>query len=151
MNELAVENLKSSFALVFAEKAQLAERFYAHLFDQLPGVRPLFTGDEGRQREMFGSMLVSSMRAMAEPGGIETQLDILRRSHARLGLTPSQLEAGANALMAALIEVMGHQLSDDEKSAWAEAIVLLVQAMAPPGGKFDGPDQTAIQMYLSSR
>lgn len=151
MNELAVENLKRSFAQVFAKKAQLTERFYTHLFDQLPEVRPLFTGDEGRQREMFGSMLVSSMRALAEPGGIEAQLDMLRRSHARLGLTAGQLEAGANALMAALIEVLGDQLSDEEVSAWAEAIVLLVQAMAPPDEEVKEPDQTAIQMYLSSR
>lgn len=151
MDDLAVKCLQDSFVKVFARKALLADRFYEHLFAQVPDARAMFTREMGHQREMFASMLTSSMRAMTDPEGMEEKVALLRGSHAQLGLTSAQLDAGANALMASLLEVMGDQLSDDEKSAWAKAIVLLMRAMAPPDSNWDGPDQTDMQMYFISR
>ena len=151
MDGLAVKCLQDSFVKVFARKSRLADRFYAHLFHQAPETRAMFTREMGHQREMFASMLTSSVRAMADPDAMEGKIRSLRQSHAQLGLTPAQLDAGSNALMASLLEVVGDQLTDDEKSAWAKAIVLVMRAMAPPESGWDGPDQTARQMYFISR
>lgn len=151
LDDFDVKRLQGSFPRVFARKAQLAERFYAYLFDQLPEVKPLFSAGMSRQREMFSAMLASSVQALSDPEETSEKIRYLRASHARLELTPAQLQAGANALMGALLEVLGEELSDEEVSSWARAIVLLVRAMAPPDSEWEGPDQTDMQMYFISR
>ena len=151
MEDPAVKDLQGSIAKIFVRKAQLAERFYFHLFEQMPEVKPMFTSDMMRQREMFAAMLVSSMQTLSDPDRLEEKMQFLRISHARLGLTADQLAKGANALMAALIEVMGEALSEVERVAWARAIVHLMRAMAPPGSDLELSDQTDMQIYFISR
>lgn len=121
--------VKSSFARVFARKAELADRFYCHLFEALPDARQLFKGDFVAQKEMFASVLAASLRSLSDPPGFEALGRQLARSHARFQLTAEQMKCAANALVAALDDVMADDLSADEIQAWSAAFNRLTEMM----------------------
>lgn len=129
MKSQQVALVQSSFARVFARKAELADRFYDHLFEALPEAKSLFRGDFIAQKEMFASVLASSLRSLSDPSGFEVLGQQLARSHARFRLTSAQMISAANALVAALEDVVADDLNADEIAAWSEAFTRLTEMM----------------------
>lgn len=131
MQRLQTQQVQVSFTRVFARKAVVAERFYHHLFAELPEVEPLFKEDFSRQRDMFETMLARTVRELAKPGGLQDISEYLLKTHASFQLTSEQLEAGGRAFAAALEDSFGEDFSFEEKAAWEEAISRLICGMSP--------------------
>ena len=122
--------VQRSFARVFARKAHLADRFYHHLFRGNPKARALFGGNMSRQKEMFTTMLTSSVRSMSDSDSFDALADRLADSHARFHLTQEDLSVAVQALIGALRDVLGNELSEQEAQAWQQAITRLTRMMA---------------------
>lgn len=131
MENIQVQQIQASFTRVFARKAAVAERFYHHLFTELPEVKPLFKGDFSRQRDMFEAMLARTVRELTKPGGLQDISEYLIKTHANLQLTDEQLKAGGKAFAAAIEDALGEEISQSEKAAWEEAILRLTCSMNP--------------------
>ncbi len=123
--------IQASFARVFARKAELADHFFHHLFQALPEAEGWFNNDIVKQKEMFSTMLASSMQALSDAERFQTLGAELAQKHAGLGLTTAHLKATETALMQALNETSGSGLSAEETAAWQAAISQLTQMMAP--------------------
>lgn len=132
MNTQQIKLIQSGFARVFARKGELTERFYSHLFQNLPEVEALFHKDFAKQKEMFATMLASTVRGLGDGDSFQRFGESLAQSHARFNLTSRHLDGAAQSLMAALRDVMGERLSPAEDAAWREAITRLTGMMAPP-------------------
>ncbi|NDW46191.1 globin domain-containing protein [Ruegeria sp. PrR005] len=132
MTDDQIRLVQSSFARVFARKADLTERFYHHLFRELPESRQLFKGDFPVQKEMFASMLAATVRGMSDAKNFQVLGHGLARSHARFNLNRADLKKAARALQAALSDVMADGLSPEETAAWNEAVAQLMDMLAAP-------------------
>ncbi|SPJ30430.1 globin domain-containing protein [Falsiruegeria mediterranea] len=129
MDSSDIALVQSSFARVFARKAELTDRFYKHLFACMPEVEPLFRGDFVKQKEMFATMLASTVRSLSNYHSFTQLAQILAQSHARFELTEAQMTNAAQSLMAALHDVMAGKLTPEEKAAWTRAITKLTSMM----------------------
>ncbi|WP_406645908.1 globin domain-containing protein [Aliisedimentitalea scapharcae] len=133
MDVPSIQLVQNSFSKAFARKAELADRFYHHLFQVVPEARGLFQKDFFHQKEMFTTMLTSTVRSMSDQKSFADLGDRLAVSHARFGVAPAQYHAAANALIAALRDTLGDDLTREEEAAWTQAIDTLTSQMAGPG------------------
>lgn len=129
MDSTDIALVQSSFARIFARKAELTDRFYAHLFARMPEVEQLFSGDFRKQKEMFSSMLASTVRSLSDYDTFAQLAQNLAQSHARFHLSEEHMENAAQSLVAALHEVMEGKLSPEEEAAWTRAITKLSSVM----------------------
>ncbi|WP_240336764.1 globin domain-containing protein [Tropicibacter sp. Alg240-R139] len=107
----------------------MADRFYAHLFTRMPEVESLFRGDFVKQKEMFATMLASTVRSLSNYESFSQLAQMLVQSHARFALSEVQMTNAAHSLEAALHDVMEGKLTPEEESAWTRAIVKLTSTM----------------------
>lgn len=132
METLTIQHIQGSFSRIYSRKAALAERFYFHLFENLPEVKPLFKGDFSKQKDMFEAMLGRAVRELSAPNGLEGISGTLLKTHSQFQFSSKQLEAGGHAFMAALHDTFGEDLTKEEAAAWEEAIMRLMRGMLPP-------------------
>lgn len=129
MDSSDIALVQASFARIFARKAELTDRFYAHLFARMPEVESLFRGDFIKQKEMFATMLASTARSLSSYDSFAQLAGTLASSHARFKLSEAQMTNAAQSLEAALHEVMEGKLTSEEEAAWTRAIVKLTSTM----------------------
>jgi|GEM_PF-1404074 len=122
MDPRDVDEMRSSFPTIFARKAELADRFYSHLFVHLPEVESLFGDDFSKQKEMFAAMLTYCLKGVANSQSLPQARAGLVRVHARFNLGPREMELAGKAVMAALEDVLGNDLSTKQREIWEQAI-----------------------------
>ena len=61
------ERILEAAAAIFARKADLAERFYVHLFTRLPEARAMFRGNFVKQKAMLMGMIAACVRKLDDP------------------------------------------------------------------------------------
>jgi nitric oxide dioxygenase len=136
MGQNFISLIQDSFANVFRHKGELAERFYHHLFTALPEARGMFRNDFFHQKEMFVMMLASTVRSLSSEESFEALGDRLARQHASFGVSSDQYQAATDALVSAMKDVLGEDLSQEEEQAWKMAISRLTRKMArDPAGQ----------------
>ncbi len=123
-------NVEGSFARVFAQKAELAVRFYEHLFRLAPEVEALFHKEMFVQREMFSYILVLVARHIYQPDKMSDIADRLAQMHRGTNVSAKQFALAEQALFAAFEEVFDDELSAEEWRDWQAAIRVLVSRMA---------------------
>ncbi|OIQ40331.1 MAG: hypothetical protein BM558_11495 [Roseobacter sp. MedPE-SW] len=124
-----VDEMRSSFSTIFARKAELAERFYSHLFVHLPEVEELFGDDFSKQKEMFASMLTYCLKGVANSQSMPHAQAGLIKIHARFNLGSREMELAGKAVMAALEDVLGNDLSPKQRAVWEQAISGVMQLL----------------------
>lgn len=125
-----IDELQSSFSAVFAQKADLAERFYHHLFVLLPEVKPLFGADFLKQKEMFASILTSCLKGMVSNQNLSDVSNTLTRVHAEFDLGPREMDLAGQAMMAAFKDILGQDLTPTQSAAWQKAADRVMGMMA---------------------
>jgi len=107
MKSLDIDLVQSSFAAIYARKAEIAERFYIHLFVLMPEAKAMFGDEFSKQKEMFASMLTYCIKGLADQSSLGHASSNLAKTHARFNLGTREADIAGNALMAALEDVMG--------------------------------------------
>ncbi|WP_291729319.1 globin domain-containing protein [Leisingera sp. F5] len=124
-----VQHVQQSFAGVFARKADLAERFYVHLFTRLPEARGMFHGNFVKQKAMLMAMIAACVRNLDDPRTLAELSSQLHQAHTHLQLGARESEAAKRALIAALRDVLGPALDPETETAWTSAINQVAGAM----------------------
>lgn len=125
-----IHSVQQSFAGVYARKADLAERFYVHLYARLPEARAMFKNDFVKQKSMLTAMVASCVKNLGDRRTLEGLGDQLHRVHSHLNLSVRQTDAAKRALIAALRDVLGPDLDPETEAAWSRAISLVTGTMA---------------------
>lgn len=128
-----VEEMQSSFSKIYARKAELAERFYVHLFVLLPEVEHLFGNDFSKQKEMFASMLTYCLKGVTNNQSMIHTGISLAKTHARYRLGPREIELAGKAVIAALQDVLGDDLTQAQGEVWEQAITGVMQLLLSEG------------------
>jgi hemoglobin-like flavoprotein len=109
-------------AAVSDRPAELAERFYHHLFLLAPALRDMFPADMTAQNERLSRALFDAVRALVDPernaARMEANLHRLGLDHARrYGVRPEHYPYVGHALVRAVHDVSG-DWSASTSSAW---------------------------------
>ncbi|MCU0564974.1 MAG: globin domain-containing protein [Oculatellaceae cyanobacterium Prado106] len=141
---LSVEVLERSFALVKDRGEAFSEQFYATLFLDYPGVKPLFAhtrlAEQGKK--LFAS-LVLVVDSLRKPEALESALKGLGTRHIQYGVLPQHYPMVGNSLLKTLAWALDDHWTPEVQQAWVEAYGGVSQLM------LEGADYPAEDLKLS--
>jgi nitric oxide dioxygenase len=127
--------IEATLPVVADHIEEIARRFYAHLFQNHPG---LFDGvfNRGNQAEgtqqvaLAGSVAVFASALVQKPEQTpEHLLSRVAHKHASLGITPEQYEIVHDNLFWAIVDVLGDAVTPEVAAAWDEVYWLMAYAL----------------------
>lgn len=121
--------VRHSFARVQPAAQLAASRFYAHLFEAHPELRPLFKGDLQAQGAKLMEMLATAIDLLTRPWGLAPVLRRLGERHAGYGVQPGHYRAVGTALIKALQDTLGPEFGPEERRAWGHVYGRISEAM----------------------
>jgi len=127
--------IEATLPVVADNIREIAQRFYAHLFDQHP---ELFDGvfNRGNQAEgtqqvaLAGSVAAFASALVKDPEQLpEHLLSRIAHKHASLGITPAQYDVVHDNLFWAIVDVLGDAVTPEVAAAWDEVYWLMAYAL----------------------
>jgi hemoglobin-like flavoprotein len=119
---LNIELLETSFAAVAPKADELADRFYARLFEKYPSVKPLFENTNlDNQKKQLVAALVLVVENLRNPEALGEAIKALGLRHIDYGAQREHYPAVGENLLATLAEVAGELWNDEMQNAWADA------------------------------
>jgi nitric oxide dioxygenase len=126
--------IEATLPVVGAHIQQIAERFYAHLFAEHPG---LLDGTFNRGNQLEGSQQQALALAVAAFAGSlmdgaavpEKLLSRIAHKHASLGIRADQYQVVHDHLMWAIGDVLGDAVTPEIARAWDEVYWLMADAL----------------------
>ena len=144
MNEEQVTQIRNSFARIDGRAELVALLFYKRLFELAPHLQRLFLGDIEIQSRKFMQMVRTAVLLADAPALLIPTLKSLGRRHALYGVTDEQYRTTGRALLWALGETLGSDLSIRELNAWSAFYDFLAATMQ------DGTSFGEIESQVSS-
>lgn len=127
MNYRDIEDIQVSFSAAYARKAELRERFYHHFFRLLPEMKSLFADDHSKQNEAFASMLTCCFKSMVTLNRPMHACHNLAKTYSHIRFGQPEAEGASIALMAALEDVMGNDLTETQSAIWQRAMARVMR------------------------
>lgn len=121
--------VQESFALVEPIAEQAAELFYGRLFEIAPQLRALFKGDMAEQQRKLMAVLKVAVAGLDDPDKLVPVVQALGRRHADYGVSESDYETVAEALLWTLGQGLGEAFTPEVEAAWAAVYGLLAGVM----------------------
>jgi hemoglobin-like flavoprotein len=142
MSPEQIASIRRSFALVGDRRELVAARFFDHLIESDPSLALRLPADRGVHAGLLGEALAVAVGALDDVDRLLVVLRELGAVHAAHDVRWSEYQAGRTALLLALSDVLGSELSVADAAAWALAYNLLVEAMQQAGEPVSVPEPT---------
>ncbi|GAA4640096.1 hypothetical protein GCM10023196_104240 [Actinoallomurus vinaceus] len=123
------QRLKDNFALVAAHGIDVAEYFYADLFERNPSYRSLFPASMARQQQVLLEALAQIVSLVDDPERLVPYVQGLGRSHAGFGVTPQHYPEVGASLVATLKYFSGDAWTAELEKDWVEAYGVVADVM----------------------
>jgi nitric oxide dioxygenase len=127
--------VQATLPVVGANIAEIAERFYDHMFGKHPelldGLFNRGNQAEGAQQQALAGSVASFATALLEtPERVpEKLLSRIAHKHASLGIAPEQYHVVHDNLMWAIVDVLGEAVTPEVAAAWEEVYWLMANAL----------------------
>ena len=108
---------------------ELADKFYAHLFDRHPQIRALFPEDMTEQKKNLIGALVLVVENLRRPDALGKALSDLAIRHIGYGVVRQQYPIVGEILLETLAEVVGDAWNDQLHEVWADAYAAIQQVI----------------------
>jgi Hemoglobin-like flavoprotein len=115
------QRLKENFALVGGHGIEVAEFFYADLFEKNPGVRSLFSATMTAQQEKLLAALSYIVSTVDDTEALVPFLQDLGRQHRGFGAAPEYFPAVGASLLTTLEYFSGDAWTEELAKDWADA------------------------------
>ena len=113
-----------------------AAAFYARLFSQHPGLRPMFLSETGVQSGRLAAELRRIVSALRDPERFARQVRTLGSRHQANGVVPAHYDVVGAVLIETFRDQLGDAFSPELQAAWtvayAHVAALMVAASAEP-------------------
>lgn len=124
-----IDLVQSTWAKVAPSAAQVADLFYARLFNIAPEVRPLFTTDRAEQGKKLTQTLAVAVNGLTKLDTIVGAVQDLGVRHLDYGVVDEHYESVGAALLWTLEEGLGEDFTPEVKEAWTKTYVTLATVM----------------------
>ncbi len=130
MSQTLSDRLTPSWQRLQPRLSELANHFYARLFELDPSVRALFATTDFSQQELkFTASIGRIVDLVGQPERLLPFAAEMGRRHVGYGVADAHYETVGNALLWALDELADNQLTVDDRQAWHEAYALVSAVM----------------------
>ncbi len=129
MEQAMIERLESSFKLLAPRGPELVDRFYAHLFCENPGLRPMFPSDMGEQKKKLLASLVLVISNIRDAGKLEQPLHDLGARHVGFGAQAEHYPVVCDTLVSVMAEMAGKVWNDQLTQDWNGALDFVSSVM----------------------
>ena len=140
MNTQQIEIVQRTFALAAPMADQIADRFYARLFELDPSLRPMFAHSIKQQGEKLMTVLAFAVRGLNQPDQIVPAVQRLGERHVQYGVQTHHYATVGEALLWTLGQVFGPAFTPEVEQAWAAAYALLAGVMQDAAAAVDVRD-----------
>ncbi|MEV5753584.1 globin domain-containing protein [Actinoallomurus sp. NPDC052308] len=123
------QRLKDNFAQVGGHGMDVAEYFYADLFERNPNYRSLFPASMRRQQEVLLGALSQIVSMVDDPERLVPYLQDLGRAHAGFGINPEHYPEVGTSLVATLKYFSGDDWTAELEKDWVEAYGVVSDVM----------------------
>jgi len=130
MTEEQISMVRDSFEQATARREDLAEFFYACLFDLSPGMKALFKENIEGQAQRFIEMVAVVVNGMTTEQTVSRSLEMLGASHRRAEIETSHYAPFGQALVWSLAQTLGTDFTPETRRAWEDWYELVAQTMA---------------------
>ena len=143
---LQIELLETSFEALKPRGDELVEYFYDQLFEQYPGVLPLFAdADMQKQQGKLLSALATVVASLRTPDALVPHLQELGRKHVAYGAEPAHYDAVGAVLLESMAAMAGDLWTDELQGAWAEAYGLVASVMIEAASEVEAPEEAVAE------
>lgn len=128
------QRLKANFAQVAENGMDVAEFFYADLFQRNPGYRSLFPASMARQQHVLLQALAKIVALVDDPAELIPYVEQLGRTHRGFGVTSEHYPEVGASLVATLRYFTGDDWDNDLEKDWVAAYGLVSDVMLQAAG-----------------
>ena len=129
------QRLKDNFAQVAAHGLDVADYFYADLFDRNPGYRSLFPASMARQHKLLLDALAQIVAWVDNTEELVPYLQRLGRQHDGFGVRPEHYPEVGASLVATLRYFSGPSWDQELEKDWVAAYGVVSDVMAKAGSE----------------
>lgn len=123
------QRLKDNFSQVASHGMDVAEYFYADLFQRNPQYRSLFPASMTRQQEVLLGALVQIVSTVDDPERLVPYLEELGRAHGGFGISAQHYPEVGTSLVATLKYFSGDDWTAELEKDWVEAYGVVADVM----------------------
>ena len=129
MDNGRLDRLETSFQLLAPRGPELVDRFYAHLFSENPGVRPMFPKDmSGQKKKLLASLVLIIQNIRKTEALIEPLKEMVRR-HVEYGTQPAHYPIVRDSLIGVMQDMAGSAWNQQLTEDWTAALNLVAGVM----------------------
>jgi methyl-accepting chemotaxis protein len=129
MDSQMIERLEKTFNLLAPRGQELVDRFYANLFANNPGVRPMFPQAMTEQKKKLLASLVLVMQHIRTPEKLRGPLQEMGARHVNYGTQPDHYPIVRDALVGVMAQMAGDAWTDQYANDWNTALDLVASIM----------------------
>ena len=130
MNVEQVQLVRDSLVDVRPVADQIAESFYAHMFEIAPHLRKLFTGNMKTQGTMLMTSLELAVSSLDDMESILPSVQALGERHVSYGVKKEYYPYAKESFLWALEKHLKEEFTPPLKKAWSEAFETLIEVMS---------------------
>jgi hemoglobin-like flavoprotein len=138
MNSHQLAIVQSSFAQVEPVADQVADLFYARLFEMHPEFRPLFPQEMDLQKAKLIAMLTFIVESLMMLDALIPALQQLGERHQGYGVINDYYRPLGAALIWALEQALGDQFTPEMRRAWVGVYTMMANTMINAANQVSG-------------
>ncbi len=129
MTPQQIKLVQESWGLVMPISGQVAEMFYARLFERYPETRNLFSQDMTEQGRKLMVMLNTAVMSLENLAPLLPAIEESGRRHAGYGVMEADYDKVADALIWTLEQGLQDKFTQEVRAAWIETYTALAEVM----------------------
>lgn len=143
MNGEQIQRIRASFATLAPHADAAMTAFYERLFEEHPGVRPLFPDDMTAQKKHLAAAIGLVVKHAEHLDAIAHTLRDMGVRHAGYGACPEHYGVVRDTLLTVLGESAGDAWSDTLRDDWADALNAVAARMLEGAEGAEGAGRAA--------
>ncbi|GGD38147.1 NO-inducible flavohemoprotein [Aureimonas glaciei] len=132
LSERTTAIVKATVPALEAHGLEIVRTMYAHMFED-PAIRALFNpshhGETGSQPKALTGAILAYAKNIDNLGVLGPAVERIAQKHVGLQILPEHYPAVANALLAAIKDVLGDAATEEVLAAWGEAYWFLANIL----------------------
>ena len=113
-----VERVQESFNSILRRKGTAGAQLYEKLFELDPSLKPMFTGDMGRQGEKLIDSIAIAVRQLDQPYALRDGFRRMGERHRNYGVRDKDYKTMSAALLWMLEQSLGDDFTPEIRASW---------------------------------
>lgn len=129
LSQETITSVKETIPLINQESENVTTRMYEILFSKYPETKPLFENADKDQHKKLAGAIAAFAGNIDNLDVLEKAVEKMAHSHVMTQVKPIHYPMVADALITAMVDVLGAAFTDARKNAWIEAYTFLANIL----------------------